>query len=138
MTRIAETSGRMAHRRQRILVVDDDVIMLAVMQDALEHAGYRVATLDRSHDVPAAVRAHAPDLVILDVLMPELDGYQVIARLTEAGMHLPLIIMTGLSLTLTTLGGHRVMHKPVGVPDLLAAVADVIGPPVVVDAGPLT
>ena len=79
---------------QRILVIDDDPTVTAVLKRGLSYEGYHV---DVAHSGPQGLtvaRDHTPDLVILDVMLPGLDGYQVLERLREADANLPVMMLT--------------------------------------------
>jgi DNA-binding response OmpR family regulator len=82
--------------RQCVLVVDDDPDICEIVRVNLEGAGYRVRVAPDGLVGLAAVREERPDLIVLDVLMPELDGWQVLDRLVRdpetAG--LPVIMLT--------------------------------------------
>jgi DNA-binding response OmpR family regulator len=114
---------------KRILVVEDDDTLRAVLRAVLEEAGYYVATLDRSTYVPGSVRAQEPDLITLDYLMPERSGGVVAAELRSLGCTVPILFVTGLSLTGDSLEGHALLTKPFELDDLLAQVERLIGPP---------
>jgi two-component system, OmpR family, response regulator MprA len=78
---------------ERILVVDDDERLAASLRRSLEYAGYRVGV---AHDGPRALTAagrEPPDLVVLDVLLPELDGYGVCRALRAASGGGPMVLM---------------------------------------------
>ena len=66
---------------ETILVVDDDPDICEIVQVNLEGAGYRVIQASDGAEGLAAARTHLPDLIILDVLMPDLDGWEVLAQL---------------------------------------------------------
>ncbi|MFD8427227.1 response regulator transcription factor [Streptomyces coelicoflavus] len=77
----------------RILVVDDDPTVAEVVAGYLDRAGYRV---DRAGDGPAALAragAHRPDLVVLDLMLPGMDGLEVCRRLRERGP-VPVVMLT--------------------------------------------
>jgi two-component system response regulator MprA len=77
-----------------VLVADDEPAVRAAVADALEVHSYRVITAE---DGPAALRAvaeHEPDLVVLDVLMPGLDGLGVCRALRAAGRRVPILVLT--------------------------------------------
>jgi len=114
---------------RRILVVDDEPGMLALIREVLEGAGYMVATLDRSTHVPEAIQAHAPDLLILDYMMPDRSGPDVIAELALLGVTPRLLLITALPVRLTSLEHHAILTKPFDTDDLVATVARIIGAP---------
>ncbi len=79
--------------RVRILVVDDDADIRQLLRELLERIGYAV---DEAEDGKTALRrlfANAPSLVILDVTMPELDGYQTLERIRDLS-DVPVLMLT--------------------------------------------
>jgi DNA-binding response OmpR family regulator len=82
--------------RRKILVVDDDPDIYIIVQTNLEAAGYEVVGASNGAEGLRKVREENPDLVILDVLMPEMDGWEVLAQIEAdprtAGM--PVIMLT--------------------------------------------
>jgi DNA-binding response OmpR family regulator len=77
----------------RILVVDDDVELVGLLQFALANAGYEVVTAFDGEQALAQFAAHAPDLVVLDVNLPRLDGFQVLAALRRDS-EVPVMMLT--------------------------------------------
>ncbi|HEY1298445.1 MAG TPA: response regulator, partial [Chloroflexota bacterium] len=67
----------------RILIVDDTPALLDVMRTCLESEGYRVQTCLESRHAAALAAADPPDVIMLDVVMPEVSGWQVLAQLRE-------------------------------------------------------
>ncbi len=83
---------------QRILYVDDEPELGAIAQLALEQiGGYRVTLCQNGTEALAAVATEQPQLALLDVLMPDMDGPQLLAELrtTPQGAELPVIFLTG-------------------------------------------
>lgn len=114
--------------RKRVLLLDDDWIILLMARDALEDAHYRVFPLDRSTHVPDALRAVQPDILVLDIRMPGLTGLQVVGELAGLGIEVPLIIISALDPDGTrSLGGHAYLPKPFLPEKLVALVARIIG-----------
>src|SRR6185436_7600865 len=90
-----------------ILVVDDDAKIVRLVRTYLERDGYRVVT---AADGPAALDAieiHQPALVVLDLMLPELDGRAVIraVRRDEAAAHTPIIVLSARSSTIDRIAG---------------------------------
>jgi two-component system response regulator MprA len=79
--------------RKRILVVDDDARLAASLRRALAYEGYTVEVAGDGPDALVAARDRPPDLVVLDVMMPGLDGVEVCRRLRE-GSDLPILMLT--------------------------------------------
>ena len=79
---------------QRILVIDDDPTVTSVLKRGLVYDGYTVDTAKTGAEGLTIARDRAPDLVILDVMMPGLDGYEVLERLRRANSSLPVMMLT--------------------------------------------
>lgn len=78
----------------RILVIDDDPTVTSVLKRGLAYEGFIVDTAATGAQGLAIARDHAPDLVILDVMLPGLDGFQVLERLRNANAELPVMMLT--------------------------------------------
>ena len=79
---------------QRVLVIDDDPTVTSVLKRGLAYEGFTVDTADSGARGLAIARDHTPDLVILDVMLPGLDGFQVLERLRQADAQLPIMMLT--------------------------------------------
>ncbi len=82
----------------RILVVDDNIMTLDLVSRSLSRVGFEVTTAESGADALAIVDDVHPDLIILDVMMPEMDGYEVCRQLREKTntSHLPILMLTAL------------------------------------------
>src|SRR5207244_11056990 len=89
-------SSREGRMSQTILVIDDDLDICEIVKVNLEGVGYQVSLAHDGAAGLAAARALRPDLIILDVLMPELDGWQVLDELRKetSTADLPVIVLT--------------------------------------------
>ena len=76
-----------------VLVVDDDRKLLDMLRRTLAYEGYQVVTAADGHEALAQATAQRPDVIVLDWLMPELDGIEVAKRLREAG-NTPILMLT--------------------------------------------
>jgi DNA-binding response OmpR family regulator len=83
-------------RRPLVLVADDDPDILSLVTLRLERSGYDVVGAGDGEEALTAALARGPDLALLDVMMPKLDGYEVTERLREheATRHMPVILLT--------------------------------------------
>ena len=81
--------------KQTILVVDDEADICTSLQDRLTIEGYKVLTASDSRKGLQVYHDHLIDLVITDVLMPELDGLEVVRTLRRLGTAIPIIAMSG-------------------------------------------
>ena len=78
----------------RILVIDDDPKILSLMRRGLSFAGYETDLAADGDEALAIVRDRPPDLVVLDVMLPGLDGFEVCRRLRASNRELPILILT--------------------------------------------
>ncbi len=78
----------------RILVVDDDPAITSVLRRGLSYEGFAVDTAGSGHDGLAIARDRPPDLIILDIMMPDLDGLEVLRRIRAADPILPVLMLT--------------------------------------------
>src|SRR5688500_20074944 len=81
-----------------VLVVDDDMMMRLLARETLEQAGFRVEEAEDGEAALSVFQTLRPDVVMLDVLMPVLDGFDTCAALRrlDGGAHVPILMMTGL------------------------------------------
>jgi two-component system OmpR family response regulator len=78
----------------RVLVVEDDETILELLSGSLRFAGFDVVTAASGAEALRAVAASKPDLVLLDVMMPDGDGFGVVRQLRSSGPHVPVIFLT--------------------------------------------
>lgn len=95
---------------QRILVVDDEPRILAMIRKRLETVGYKISTAADGIEALRKARAERPDLVILDLLLPDVSGFEVCALLKgDAGLHtIPVLMLTARSQAADVAEGRRV------------------------------
>jgi DNA-binding response OmpR family regulator len=78
----------------RILLVEDDASLAAGLQAALAREGFVANHVATGQQALAAVRAEKPDIIVLDLGLPDMDGLQVLARLREGSEHIPVMVLT--------------------------------------------
>lgn len=110
----------------RILVVDDEMPNRKVMDAILQHAGYASSLAVNGREALERVREDPPDLIFLDVMMPEMDGYEVCRRIKNdpATRHIPIVIITALSdkeskIQGLNAGANDFLGKPVDAAELI-------------------
>jgi len=115
--------------RPEILVVDDEEKNLQVLAGHLDRAGYDVVFALRGEEALSALDPVLPDMVLLDAMMPEMDGYEVCAKMRErfGGEELPIIFITARNsdedvIKGFELGAQDYIAKPIKIPELLARV----------------
>jgi diguanylate cyclase (GGDEF)-like protein len=82
--------------QKKVLLIDDDRVICEVAAQMLSEEGFTVITAQTATLGLEAVVQHKPDLVLLDVVLPDLNGYQVCEQLRQISQHLPIIMLTGL------------------------------------------
>jgi DNA-binding response OmpR family regulator/DNA-binding CsgD family transcriptional regulator len=116
-------------RRDTILVVDDTPETLGFLTDTLDHAGFTALIATDGESALRLIEQITPDLVLMDAVMPGLNGFETCRRMKRNKMfaHLPVIFMTGLTETENVLeglaaGGVDYVTKPLVVDELLARI----------------
>jgi two-component system KDP operon response regulator KdpE len=114
----------------KILIVDDDTTLLRFLSDYLTREGYEARTADRGQTALRAFYEERPSLVILDVMMPGMDGWEVCARMREL-TDTPVILLTAKSTEADKLRGFRLgvddyITKPFSLAELAARVRAVL------------
>jgi DNA-binding NarL/FixJ family response regulator len=123
------TLEAIAPRRDTVLVVDDTPDTLNLLTDTLDHAGFTVLIATDGEAALELVEHVTPDLVLMDALMPGIDGFETCKRLKRDKLlpHLPVIFMTGLSEAEHVVeglasGGVDYVRKPIVLVELLARI----------------
>jgi len=117
--------------RGRVLVVDDEPNIADVISIALRYNDYEVAIAASGQAALEAVEKFRPHLIVLDVMLPDLDGFAVAKRLRERADETPIVFLTAKDTTEDkvrglTLGGDDYVTKPFSVEELLARIATVL------------
>jgi CheY-like chemotaxis protein len=115
--------------RRRILVVDDDTDLRQMYQLALALAGFDVMGASNGIDALGIVEQHPPDLVILDLGLPLLDGFAVQQEIAAqaATRHIPIVVVTGLDVDASSLDVPRLLKKPVTPDEVVRIVWQCLG-----------
>jgi two-component system alkaline phosphatase synthesis response regulator PhoP len=121
----------MAHR---ILVVDDEVHLAKIIEFTLKHEGYSVSVAFDGEEALEKIRNDSPDLIILDLMLPIVDGYRICNRLKadERYMNIPVIILTARNIERENIEepiqADLFMEKPFNTDKLLKNILDVLEP----------
>jgi two-component system OmpR family response regulator len=116
---------------ERLLLVDDEENLRSMLAAALAHSGFEVTTAANGRDALTLTKEILPDLILLDVMMPDLDGFEVCRRLRADYVKVPIIFLTARDETsdkvrgLTT-GGDDYLVKPFSLDELVARVHAVL------------
>lgn len=112
-------------QQQTILVVDDDRAVRDSLARSLKYSGYEVITANDGVDALAMLSSHRPDAIIMDVMMPRLDGLETTRMLRANGNDVPILVLTardavGDRVDGLDAGGDDYMAKPFALDELLA------------------
>jgi two-component system OmpR family response regulator len=120
-----------AERIPRVLVVDDEPNIRELVQVALKFHGCTMSTASNGADAIRQAEATTPDLIVLDVMLPDIDGFEVCRRLRANGNEVPVIFLTARDTSSDTvtglaIGGDDYVAKPFSVEALVARVRAVL------------
>jgi len=125
--RISERNTTMDH----VLVVDDFLSVRLLLQTILRSTGYKVSAVSDGRQALAFIQEHRPDLIILDLGMPDIDGLKFLKRIRKMGINIPVIILTGSDNSYVVkglkLGANGYVKKPFKDQDILPIVEELLG-----------
>jgi two-component system, OmpR family, response regulator len=115
----------------RLLVVDDEPNILELLSASLRFAGFDVATANNGNDALKVAATYRPDLVVLDVMMPGIDGFEVVRRMRMDEQRVPVLFLTAKDatedkITGLTLGGDDYITKPFSLEEVIARIRAVL------------
>jgi two-component system OmpR family response regulator len=115
----------------RVLVVDDELNITELVSLGLRYEGFDVSTAGDGREALRAIREFKPELVILDVSMPDIDGFEVVRRMRADGLWMPVIFLTARDATEDkiaglTVGGDDYLAKPFSLDELIARVRAIV------------
>ena len=121
----------MAH----ILIVEDDRLIAKTLTIGLQRADHSTILVEDGREVLACARDKAPDLILLDVMLPGMDGFQVLKQLKShpTTHHIPVLMLTGQSNASSVMAGldngaTAYLSKPVDLPDLVKRISRLVLP----------
>jgi PAS domain S-box-containing protein len=131
---IGQIRALLGPRQRRVLVVDDDYHVRPTLARLLQRGGFPVAEAADGWTGLQLIEREPPDLVLLDIRMPDIDGYEVLRRLKQnpAHQHIPVVILTASDLgdsaqqRALALGAVRFLEKPIASGDLLAEIERIL------------
>lgn len=112
---------------EKILIVEDDVVMLRGLKDNFEYNGFRVSTASDGETGLNKALGEKPDLILLDLMLPKINGYEICRLLRREGLDMPILILTAKSQESDVvlgldLGADDYITKPFSIRELLARV----------------
>jgi CheY-like chemotaxis protein len=123
----AQTNAKKLPRACRVLIVDDEPLVRAHLRRLLELRGFAVQDAANGESGLAAIEYSRPDLLVLDLTMPDMDGVEVVRRLRAAGISMPVVLCSG-NLDYAVERGlepgmvQGILQKPFSTDELLAAI----------------
>lgn len=115
----------------RLLVVDDEPNIRDLLATSLRFAGFEVFTASTGNEAIREATEHQPDLVVLDVMLPDMDGFTVTRRLRDRGEQYPILFLTAKDETQDkvaglTVGGDDYVTKPFSLEEVVARIRAVL------------
>jgi PAS domain S-box-containing protein len=131
---ISQVRALLVPRQRRVLVVDDDYHVRPTLARLLQRGGFQVSEAADGRTGLELIERNPPDLVLLDIRMPDIDGYEVLRRLklNPLHQHIPVVILTASDLGKSAqqralaLGAVRYLEKPIASGDLLAEIERIL------------
>lgn len=116
-----------------LLIVEDNARNLKLARDVLAHAGYDTLEAQSAEDAIALARSHGPDMILMDIQLPGMDGLDALARLRADGVTaaIPVVAFTAFAMKddrerFLDAGFHGYLEKPISVRDFPGQVADLL------------
>ena len=119
---------------QRILIVDDEPNIAASLEFLLQRGGYEVRVAHNGEEALAQAQSFGPQLVLLDVMMPKLNGYEVCQRLRQGGSPVKIVMLSARGREVDmekgkALGADLYVTKPFSTRELVAQVKELLASP---------
>ena len=120
-------SGNSSGHRKRILIIEDEPDIVRGLRDALEFEGFEIVATGKGHDGVATMRDRGADCVILDLMLPDINGYQVCEEIRGFNAVVPIIILTARGQESDKIrgldaGADDYMTKPFSIGELIARI----------------
>jgi two-component system OmpR family response regulator len=117
--------------QQRVLVVDDERSIVDAVATALRYEGFAVEEAGTGREALKAAESQRPDLIVLDIMLPDLDGIEVTRRLRQDGLRVPVLFLTARDSTEDkisglTVGGDDYVTKPFSLAEVVARVRAIL------------
>ncbi|MFC0865438.1 response regulator transcription factor [Sphaerimonospora cavernae] len=115
----------------RLLIVEDEPNILELLSASLRYAGFEVHSASNGTEAVAAAQRQRPDLIVLDVMLPDMDGFDIVRRMRGGGARTPVVFLTARDATEDkirglTLGGDDYVTKPFSLEEVIARIRAVL------------
>ena len=127
MSQVTASNAAGSGRPSRILVVDDEDNITFLLDAALRHFGFDVRVASNGRDALRDVEEFNPDVMLLDVMLPDLDGFEIVRRMRANGTKVPVLFLTARDAVEDkvrglTLGGDDYVTKPFSLEEVVARI----------------
>ncbi len=128
---LSVTPGPAPADRVRVLVVDDEAYITDLVATALRYEGFEAAAAGTGREALSLAESFRPQLIVLDVMLPDVDGFEVHRKLVDRGRRLPVLFLTARDATEDkvrglTIGGDDYVTKPFSLEELIARIRAVL------------
>jgi two-component system OmpR family response regulator len=135
--------------KTRVLIVDDEPNIRDLLATSLRFAGFDIQTAANGTAAVTAVTKSEPDIILLDVMLPDMNGFSVTKKLRSAGIQAPILFLTARDevedkITGLTVGGDDYLTKPFSLDEVVARIQAILrrtksaeAEPALIDAGPV-
>jgi two-component system OmpR family response regulator len=125
--------------KTRVLIVDDEPNIRDLLATSLRFAGYEIQTAANGAQAVAAVTESEPDIILLDVMLPDMNGFSVTKKLRSSGVQAPILFLTARDdvedkITGLTVGGDDYLTKPFSLDEVVARIQAILRRTKTVDA----
>jgi two-component system OmpR family response regulator len=125
--------------KTRVLIVDDEPNIRDLLATSLRFAGYEIQTAANGAQAVAAVTESEPDIILLDVMLPDMNGFSVTKKLRSSGIEAPILFLTARDdvedkITGLTVGGDDYLTKPFSLDEVVARIQAILRRTKTVDA----
>jgi len=115
----------------RIIIIEDDRAILRGLKDNLEYESYEILTATDGEQGYRLIKEQSPDLVVLDLMIPKMDGYELCRKVRSEGVTTPILMLTARSEEMDRvhgldIGADDYVTKPFSVPELLARIRAIL------------
>lgn len=115
----------------KILIIEDDLAILRGLKDNLEYESYEVLTATDGNEGYCLIREKKPDLIILDLMLPKMSGYELCQKVRKEGINTPILMLTARSEEVDRvlgldMGADDYLTKPFSVAELLARIRAIL------------
>ncbi len=115
-----------------VLLVEDEKQLAQIVQDSLEMRGFRMFCAHNGQEGLRLYRQHRPDILVLDIMMPDMDGFSMAAEVRKTDKSIPIIFLTAKSQTADVvkgfeLGGNDYLKKPFSMDELIVRIKSLVG-----------